>query len=1242
MPKVHLVKYAAVLMLISLFLTGCPPEGTIINPAPQFTFHPGDGDIPLKVRFEDTSNPGNDRIYAWWWDFGDGATSNSQSPEHIYKVVGSYDVTLTITTSSGNFTVTKPGAITTTEPGIFGEPDMNNTFSAYGVSIQLPDNHDGYFVFGVQQGRGEVAIGPYAPVDILSDTYTLFNNQSSSNMFVYDNKGNIVPATLSIPILGALPASAEALGQIQLLAGLQDGRVVPIPGIVSGNKYVASVMRLPERANYLVVRRPNTITTEVLKRGAVDDAGKAAGDSTWANGFRVRACTDTEQIITALYRGTLGDENSFLRRNYSQASLEEAMGLFLLSMQETLDDLAATGLRAPALIAQNNMYTLSLFNMHPSYSYDIADLERVSDLVYQDSFFGHLVLDPAQVLAVTIRNSRIITEDAEALDYAERFSPESAFAEGLIQAVFPRYALPAISTTGNTALGLPIPADLTYAGETKAITFDQGLRDGAALFFSRRNLEFKGRGFGANEHGRLSNSSLFPYSQFVPGYSFAAHELFAWLDSTGYVGKPLSTLASALEEFPTELDQVMMNYTRPANFRDALAALYKSLDKAMKPDAPGIAAPLADAYWKFLKDYAYLNGWDAVLRPSDSLHKPYTLNEDRFDETAIIRKTLSGPSAIVDLSSGLSNEQLKNIPPLAARAIVLDLHPMTAEVELTLDTSGYVLENGYVPSVAVYHEGQDGVDFADLPTSIRNYTLIDDTGDGRTDRIRVLRLGCLEQSCTNRVVVLVANLQYDKNCDLTLGANMYSDTPTSEESILKRYVSIYEPLYEYDVAQVLDYNATAGVAEYVMTMTSGAWRGEHEMLNTIWRHKLVLIEPTNINKSTGMVFVAGGSLTDVLLSAEEMDMLEKLAKLAVDSRSAVALLTLVPNQPIVFLDEGTPREANQIIAYSFNKYLAGYDAGDLDLTWPVLLPMTRAIVRAMDTVQDFMAGKPGRTYAINDFVVAGLSERGWAAWLAAAVDDRISAVAPMAFDALNLKEQLQHQHDAYISYPADDADNEIFGGYSTAWRDYVAYDIPNRLGGEAGESLLRIVDPWRYRNALTLPKLIINSTSDRFFLPDSSRFYLDDLGGTTRLQYVPNADLSQTDGLEVDAAALATLRAFYIAQVSGNAVPTCQWNYSTDTTEITVSTSEAPLEVIYWYANAPEYRDFRLQTLGDIWIGRTVDVSEDGVYRETIGTPGNSWRGAFMQVRFAGPIADTNYTFTTPVWITPDTYPAVE
>jgi PKD repeat protein len=59
------------------------------------------GCFPLSVQFTDKSTPGSGTITSRVWDFGDGNTSTDPSPSHIYKVAGTFTITLKVQNSNG-------------------------------------------------------------------------------------------------------------------------------------------------------------------------------------------------------------------------------------------------------------------------------------------------------------------------------------------------------------------------------------------------------------------------------------------------------------------------------------------------------------------------------------------------------------------------------------------------------------------------------------------------------------------------------------------------------------------------------------------------------------------------------------------------------------------------------------------------------------------------------------------------------------------------------------------------------------------------------------------------------------------------------------------------------------------------------------------------------------------------------------------------------------------------------------
>ena len=153
-----------------------------------------------------------------------------------------------------------------------------------------------------------------------------------------------------------------------------------------------------------------------------------------------------------------------------------------------------------------------------------------------------------------------------------------------------------------------------------------------------------------------------------------------------------------------------------------------------------------------------------------------------------------------------------------------------------------------------------------------------------------------------------------------------------------------------------------------------------------------------------------------------------------------------------------------------------------DETWPLHIPMTKAAVRAMDTVTAFSATPAGGSVKVEKFVVAGGSKRGWTTWTTAAADKRVVAVVPMVIDMLNSVKSFDHHYRAY-------------GFYSPAVKDYEDMGIMKVSNTSQYAALMRLEEPYSYRDRFTMPKLVMNSAGDQYFLPDSSQYYFDDLPG---------------------------------------------------------------------------------------------------------------------------------------------------
>ena len=77
-----------------------------------------------------------------------------------------------------------------------------------------------------------------------------------------------------------------------------------------------------------------------------------------------------------------------------------------------------------------------------------------------------------------------------------------------------------------------------------------------------------------------------------------------------------------------------------------------------------------------------------------------------------------------------------------------------------------------------------------------------------------------------------------------------------------------------------------------------------------------------------------------------------------------------------------------------------------------------------------------------------------------------------------------------------------------------------------------------YKDRLTMPKLIVSTGGDEFFLPDDSYYYLSQMEGPTYVNMLPNAEHSCA-GHELQL--LFTVKAFYLStfKVSGDCSMCC-------------------------------------------------------------------------------------------------------
>jgi PhoPQ-activated pathogenicity-related protein len=123
--------------------------------------------------------------------------------------------------------------------------------------------------------------------------------------------------------------------------------------------------------------------------------------------------------------------------------------------------------------------------------------------------------------------------------------------------------------------------------------------------------------------------------------------------------------------------------------------------------------------------------------------------------------------------------------------------------------------------------------------------------------------------------------------------------------------------------------------------------------------------------------------------------------------------------------------------------------------------------------------------------------------------------------------------------------------------------------------LLNMVDPWAYRDRLTMPKLIINGTNDFYWATDALNLYWDGIPHSKWALYIPNAghnlrrqDRPQREQLND---LITGLAAFSRHQINGKPMPSLRWKHESvnGKLRLTVDAAPAPTGARLWVVQAP-------------------------------------------------------------------------
>jgi PhoPQ-activated pathogenicity-related protein len=427
---------------------------------------------------------------------------------------------------------------------------------------------------------------------------------------------------------------------------------------------------------------------------------------------------------------------------------------------------------------------------------------------------------------------------------------------------------------------------------------------------------------------------------------------------------------------------------------------------------------------------------------------------------------------------------------------------------------------------------------------------------------------------------------------LTCLISFASPLVSAKEAPLPQELATYVARVEPNSGWTLVTKSEFGECDYWhLNLKSQVWQ------NIPWEHDLVIFKPKNVTSEGKMVLLnEGGSF--------KPNKAMYGAFLANKMKAPVAIVLGVPKQPLY---DG--KREDDLIAETFIRYLDTQDA-----SWPLLFPMVKTVVKAMDAVVEFTSKEWG--VKTDKFLVTGASKRGWTTWLTAASDPRVIAIAPMVIDMLNIPAQLPLQVDR-------------FGKPSEQISPYTKRGLIPLGNTQAAKHLWSIVDPYTYRAKYTMPKLILLGNNDPYWSPDALNLYWDETPGDKYISYTPNAGHNL---MEVDAAgvrqilptrALDNITAFVRAQFTGAVLPKIGWKHgeaADGKLSLNVTADQPTKEARLWIAKS-DTKDFRKAR----WDSQPLETGDGKSITATVAKPESGYIAYY---------ADLNYEVDGgPMWL---------
>ena len=680
---------SALTILATVVLAGCPvASGPDSRPEANFTATPRTGNTGLAVAFTDLSTTvTGGSIVSWRWNFGDGSESDEPNPIHTYLTPGDFTVSLTVTSSGGSHTRTRPGYIRISSPAGSDQLDeRGGTVSANGVSIAVPEGAlDGRVDFGITLVDEEISFNVFESINRVGDTFQI-THDSDAALSTTSDADPVQPTTLSIPYAeDVVPTGNRTAASVHIIAQLASGEVIPILGRIRAGRIEAQVLDLPESALYTVVYRPDAY----LATAAPEAKAPTTGD--WADAWSVGLSPALLAQLTALRLGSVEQASSFFEREFTDEELADTETALTDGIATLHQQLETAGARSPRLLPVSGNYVALCYNFLVQYSTAPGSIDNV---IYAASPFGQIVVDPAQLLALSAWNADRVAADPSRVDIAQVIGVKRAFAEVLASAVVAGYDYPDVTITS--------PAD---GGE---VHFAAGIESGFALYLGQMaEGQTVNRSQLSGDVALLSTPVLAPVDASVSGYAAASQDFYRYIAQRYAPESPLDyivgdggSVKGTLEEVRLALDGLLS-----PSYTEVAALVATALDDAF---TARLEQPLGAVYYDYAIDLAFVHSDASLLRPSDADLLPLVLDTSRFAEGSILSGELSGPSDGLDFP-GTGQTGLTAIAPLSTRVAVVAADPASDTLEFEFNADEWNADsNGQGIEVIVYREGLPG------------------------------------------------------------------------------------------------------------------------------------------------------------------------------------------------------------------------------------------------------------------------------------------------------------------------------------------------------------------------------------------------------------------------------------------------------------------------------------------------------------------------------------------------------